>query len=123
MNRVLSIFILSFILAGLISCRASKKIKVEVYDMQICIEHEAGDAYCNNTLSEQIIRYDEKEWEQLRPGRISVSTEDYLNQRKFIEEICLKAECSVVLKKILKNTNNLEMEILNRTNVKLIGHE
>lgn len=103
------LFLLLIFLGG---CCAAKK--ATVYDMQVCVEHEEGDAYCNNTLSEAEVRYSPEEWDEMRNGRLSISADDYAKQRKFIEEICLKVDCSIQVKNALKNINNLFLKLEGR---------
>ena len=79
-----------------------KRCATTIPDVETCFELVEGSAHCRTLISEQERYIASDQWEKMRPGRPSLSLDDFASLLKFIEESCQKQICSDGEKKQLE---------------------
>lgn len=83
MNKLLLMLIASFLLS---SCK-----NIKIPNLTACA-HYSNSVYCKETLSNKEAVYNVNRCENFVHGRISMSTEDWVELKRFILKICKKSK-------------------------------
>lgn len=81
-KKSLSLMMLFMILSG---CNF---FKATVPDIELCVDKMSLGASCGTNLSSKKRKLSEKQFDNMRFGRISISSEDYAKLKRFIQDVC-----------------------------------
>ncbi len=62
---------------------------------EVCLEMPDGTAICDETLHKNPHSYTSEQWAPMRPGRFSVTTDWYANNKAALEKLCHQTRACV----------------------------